>query len=164
MPSNTNGSRTNQFDAPTSFITSTSRRRAKIESRMVFAISATAEIIRIRISPPITASTTAALRSNRSASAPPYLTPFGPFSTPGMPRTDAATFLARSGFASDASHEAGSGLVSTLSQTDFGTRSLSRTQASALETYSTALGLTSLFWRRRAPIAATCVSEARLSR
>ena len=34
-----NGPRTNQFVAPTSFITSISRRRAKIESRMVFAIS-----------------------------------------------------------------------------------------------------------------------------
>jgi hypothetical protein len=34
-----NGPRTNQFVAPTSFITSISRRRAKIESRIVFAIS-----------------------------------------------------------------------------------------------------------------------------
>ena len=33
-----NGPRTNQFVAPTSFITSISRRRAKIESRIVFAI------------------------------------------------------------------------------------------------------------------------------
>ena len=33
-----NGPRTNQFVAPTSFITSISRRRAKIESRMVLAI------------------------------------------------------------------------------------------------------------------------------
>ena len=71
MPSSTNGRRTNQFDAPTSFITSTSRRRAKIESRMVLAISATAEIASTSISPPITASTTAALRSRRSASRPP---------------------------------------------------------------------------------------------
>ena len=34
-----NGPRTNQFVAPTSFITSISRRREKIESRIVFAIS-----------------------------------------------------------------------------------------------------------------------------
>ncbi len=34
-----NGPRTNQFVAPTSFITSISRRRAKIDSRIVFAIS-----------------------------------------------------------------------------------------------------------------------------
>ena len=34
-----NGPRMNQFEAPTSFITSISRRRAKIESRIVFAIS-----------------------------------------------------------------------------------------------------------------------------
>ena len=36
-----NGPRTNQFVAPTSFITSISRRREKIERRMVFAISNT---------------------------------------------------------------------------------------------------------------------------
>ena len=33
-----NGPRTNQFVAPTSFITSISRRRAKIDNRMVLAI------------------------------------------------------------------------------------------------------------------------------
>ena len=33
-----NGMRTNQFDAPTSFITSISRRRAKVASRIVFTI------------------------------------------------------------------------------------------------------------------------------
>ena len=38
-PSSMNGPRMNQFVAPTSFITSISRRRAKIESRIVFAIS-----------------------------------------------------------------------------------------------------------------------------
>ena len=38
-PSTMNGPRTNQFVAPTSFITSISRRREKIESRIVFAIS-----------------------------------------------------------------------------------------------------------------------------
>ena len=37
-PSSMNGPRTNQFVAPTSFITSISRRREKIESRIVFAI------------------------------------------------------------------------------------------------------------------------------
>ena len=37
-PSSMNGARTNQFDAPTSFITSISRRREKIERRIVFAI------------------------------------------------------------------------------------------------------------------------------
>ena len=36
-----NGPRTNQFVAPTSFITSISRRREKIESRIVFAIRST---------------------------------------------------------------------------------------------------------------------------
>ena len=38
-PSSMNGPRTNQFVAPTSFITSISRRREKIESRIVFEIS-----------------------------------------------------------------------------------------------------------------------------
>ena len=36
-----NGPRTNQLVAPTSFITSISRRREKIESRIVFAIRST---------------------------------------------------------------------------------------------------------------------------
>ncbi len=36
-----NGPRTNQLVAPTSFITSISRRREKIDRRMVFAISST---------------------------------------------------------------------------------------------------------------------------
>ena len=39
-----NGPRMNQFVAPTSFMTSISRRRAKIESRIVFAISSVAAI------------------------------------------------------------------------------------------------------------------------
>ncbi len=38
MPSMTNGQRMNQSVAPTSFMTSTSRRRAKSDSRIVFAI------------------------------------------------------------------------------------------------------------------------------
>ena len=33
-----NGTRTNQFDAPTSFITSISRRRAKVARRIVFTM------------------------------------------------------------------------------------------------------------------------------
>ena len=41
-----NGPRTNQFVAPTSFITSISLRRAKIESRIVFATSSVEEMSR----------------------------------------------------------------------------------------------------------------------
>ena len=37
-PSAMNGTRTNQFDAPTSFITSISRRRANVASRIVLTI------------------------------------------------------------------------------------------------------------------------------
>ena len=61
-----NGSRTNQFVAPTSFITSTSRRRAKIDRRIVFAIRSTAEIASTSTSPPITASMIVALRNSLS--------------------------------------------------------------------------------------------------
>ena len=42
-----NGPRTNQFVAPTSFITSISRRREKIERRIVFAISSVEAASRI---------------------------------------------------------------------------------------------------------------------
>ena len=45
-PSSMNGPRTNQFVAPTSFITSISRRREKIESRIVFAIRSAEETSR----------------------------------------------------------------------------------------------------------------------
>ena len=38
IPSAMNGTRTNQFDAPTSFITSISRRRANVASRIVFTM------------------------------------------------------------------------------------------------------------------------------
>ena len=38
MPSAMNGTRTNQFDAPTSFITSISRRRANVARRIVFTM------------------------------------------------------------------------------------------------------------------------------
>ena len=37
-PSAMNGTRTNQFDAPTSFITSISRRRANVARRIVFTM------------------------------------------------------------------------------------------------------------------------------
>ncbi len=45
-PSSMKGPRTNQFVAPTSFITSISRRREKIESRIVFAIRSADEMSR----------------------------------------------------------------------------------------------------------------------
>ena len=38
MPSAMNGTRTNQFDAPTSFITSISRRRANVARRIVLTM------------------------------------------------------------------------------------------------------------------------------
>ena len=50
IPSMTNGQRMNQLVAPTSFMTSTSRRRAKIDSRIVLPISRIEATIRIEIS------------------------------------------------------------------------------------------------------------------
>ena len=47
----TNGHRMNQLVAPTSFITSTSRRRAKIDSRIVLPISRIEATSRIVIRP-----------------------------------------------------------------------------------------------------------------
>ena len=44
MPSDMKGTRMNQLVAPTSFITDTSRRRAKMAMRMVFRMSTAAEI------------------------------------------------------------------------------------------------------------------------
>ncbi len=56
-----NGPRTNQLVAPTSFITSISRRREKIDKRIVFAISSVDAASRIttanRKSPSITRAT-----------------------------------------------------------------------------------------------------------
>ena len=57
IPSRTKGTRTNQLVAPTSFMTSISRRREKIESRIVFAISTTAAIPSRPISAPRNTST-----------------------------------------------------------------------------------------------------------
>ncbi len=46
-PSAMNGIRTNQFDAPTSFMTSISRRRANVARRIVFTIRNNDDAIRI---------------------------------------------------------------------------------------------------------------------
>ena len=59
-PSSMNGPRTNQFVAPTSFITSISRRREKIDSRIVFAISRIDAISRTAVASVKTASITCA--------------------------------------------------------------------------------------------------------
>ena len=60
-----NGPRTNQFVAPTSFITSISRRREKIESRIVFAISKVDAISRTSTAARKTISITRATRRIR---------------------------------------------------------------------------------------------------
>ena len=67
IPSSMNGQRTNQLVAPTSFMTSTSRRRAKMESRIVLPISSTAAMPSTTAMPAITASITPAVDSTLSA-------------------------------------------------------------------------------------------------
>ena len=66
MPSSMNGSRTNAFVAPTSFITSISRRREKIESRIVFWIRTTAATPSRIINPNTKYSTYLSVFSTRS--------------------------------------------------------------------------------------------------
>ena len=75
MPSMTNGQRMNQLVAPTSFITSTSRRRAKIDRRIVFPISRTEATIRIEISARPAHWMNLATDSSLSAVSLPYETP-----------------------------------------------------------------------------------------
>ena len=77
-PSSMNGPRTNQFVAPTSFITSISRRREKIESRIVFAISSADEISRTIVATANAVESTRATVTTRSETSSPSLT----FSTP----------------------------------------------------------------------------------
>jgi len=73
-----NGPRTYQFEAPTSFITSISRRRAKIESRIVFPIRIVAAPSRITIASTDRTSKMCATRRIRVAVFLPKFT----FSTP----------------------------------------------------------------------------------
>ena len=73
-----NGPRTNQFVAPTSFITSISRRREKIESRIVFAISSADEISRTTVATANAVESTRATVTTRSDTSSPSLI----FSTP----------------------------------------------------------------------------------
>ena len=75
-----NGPRTNQFVAPTSFITSISRRREKIESRIVFAISSADETSRTIVAIAKAVESTRATFTTRSESSSPsriFSTPAG---------------------------------------------------------------------------------------
>ena len=74
MPSSMNGRRTNAFVAPTSFITSISRRREKIESRIVFWIRTTAATPSRIINPNTKYSTYLSVFSTRSVIFLPYVT------------------------------------------------------------------------------------------
>src|SRR5918995_2938294 len=77
-PSSMNGPRTNQFVAPTSFITSISRRRAKIERRIVFAIRIAAAERSTRTAIPKMALMMFATRRIRFAFSFPYVTLWTP--------------------------------------------------------------------------------------
>ena len=108
-----NGPRTNQFVAPTSFITSISRRLAKIDSRIVFAISSV-DAMRSTTSP----------TRNTASMMPPTLTTSRAFSPPSLTDSMPAGFVppgpavsrsvlmssVNSPFTGITSNEAGSGL------------------------------------------------------
>ena len=74
-PSSMNGPRMNQFVAPTSFITSISRRRAKIESRIVFAIRSVEAITSRITAMRNTSEMTLAIVRTRFATVLPHVTP-----------------------------------------------------------------------------------------
>ena len=108
-----NGQRTNQLVAPTSFITSTSRRRAKMESRIVLPISSTAAMPSTTAMPAITASITPAVDSTLSAAWRRSRGSAGcrtVGSSPFMPATDDAIAALWSGSFAFTSKRAGNGL------------------------------------------------------
>ena len=102
-----NGPRTNQFVAPTSFITSISRRREKIESRMVFAISSTEAPSSTSTAIRKTSSITRATLRIRLESFCPSLTVSTP--TNFCVRMSAEIAFSESAFAGVTSKEAGNG-------------------------------------------------------
>ena len=78
-----NGPRMNQFVAPTSFITSISRRRAKIDRRIVFAISSVDAVTSRTTATRKTIQITSAIVSTRFAVLLPQRTSLRARSTPG---------------------------------------------------------------------------------
>ena len=92
-----NGPRTNQFVAPTSFITSISRRREKIERRIVFAIRSVEAISSTITAARKTISITRATRRIRSAVCLPYLTLSTPAGSGSRLAAIASTSSARTG-------------------------------------------------------------------
>ena len=85
-----NGPRMNQFVAPTSFITSISRRREKIESRIVFAMSSVDAITRRITATRKTSEITFPIVSTRFVIELAHVTPpTSPSCLPGRARLDA---------------------------------------------------------------------------
>ena len=81
------GPRTNQFVAPTSFITSISRRRAKIESRIVFAMSSVDAVTSSTIATRKMIEIHFATLSTRFVVSSPHFTSFTPGQWPELPVT-----------------------------------------------------------------------------
>jgi hypothetical protein len=140
-PSITNGQRMNQLVAPTSFITSTSRRRAKIDSRMVLAIRAIEANRRRAARPAVRIFTSPVAERILSVSSSRFFTSSIAGSAdvpPGSSRLTMASI--RSGSSGVTRNESGSGLLpssSAPSSKAFGFFSLARASASSLEMKST---------------------------
>ena len=132
-----NGPRTNQFVAPTSFITSISRLREKIESRIVFAIRSADEIRSTIVATRKAVESTRATVTTRSETTPPSLI----FSTPAgrvgarRLRPISFAFSPSTGVTSNASGSGFPGRFSTISGWSLRIRS----SASAFETHVTSL-------------------------
>src|SRR5581483_3829153 len=111
-PSSMKGPRTNQLVAPTSFITSISRRLEKIESRIVFAISSVAETSRMATATRKISSTMRPTRRTRFDVSPPFAT----LLTPGAIgcRSVFAIPERYSAFRGTTTYASGSGLYETF--------------------------------------------------
>ena len=129
-PSSMKGPRTNQLLAPTSFMTSISRRRAKIDSRIVFAIRMVEAIKRMTEAERKTNSITLATSRTRSVVSRGNET----LSTPGGSGSSALAMTSTSSaFRGLTSHASGSGLEARLA-TSSGKSCSILTSASSRET------------------------------
>ena len=120
-----NGPRTNQFVAPTSFITSISRFREKIESRIVLAIRSAEEIRSTIVASRKAVESTFATVRTRSETTPPSLIFSIPAGSVGARRLRPTSFACSpsTGVTSNASGSGFPGRFSTISGCSFRIRS-----------------------------------------
>ena len=152
------GPRTNQLVAPTSFITSISRRRAKIDSRIVFAMSSVDALTSRMIATRKTIEITSATVRTRFVVLSPHPTSFtpgqrlavGPFTWRWMSRPSVGASLA---FFSFTTYESGSGFDGTFAYS-CGSFFDSSLNAASLETNVTLFTRESALSRR--PTCASC--------